>query len=776
VKPAWSWLWLLTVLAAIVFLVLRLTQGIALQSNILALMPPAQRDAGAQSVQDRVTNAFARRIVVLVGHDDPAVARSAALRMAAALKRSGLFGSVTSQVGPREQQEMAGAYYPYRSGLLSDADRQALEHGQGQRLVDRAFSVIYGPANFANARLIGHDPFLLLPNFLVGLPLPQSKLALEDGVLSVRDGQTRYVFISAELAGDPFATEFQESFHAAFENAVADTAKAAPGLKMLRAGAIFYAREGAANSMSETSTLGLISIAGTLGLILLVFRGVRPIALGLLAIGVGILFAFDGTLLLFGSLHVISLLFGVSLIGISVDYSLQYFCEYFDPDAVTPSDRLRRVLPGVALGLATTLIGYLTLLLAPVPGLQQVAAFSVIGLSASVLTVVLWYPRLDAQRAPRLGTWLMALARQHWLLWEARSYVFVRTALVLGCIALGVLGSRSFRVDDDVRHLQSLSPTLKHEESEVQRLTGSGGATAFLLVRGTDEQALLRTEERLNDRLSAAQRQGVLSNFEMVSQFVPSIARQAENRRLVEDRLVSQYLAGYLAQIGYSGGIDNAPPKGFLTAASLPTSGPLSLISLLTIGKTDHPAHVILLGRVTRPDVLSASLKDVPEVRLVDLTDDWSKLFGAYRQYAILLLAASAILMYPALAWRYGMAAALRVMAPSIAAAALTPPIAALFGVAFTFFNAMALVLVLSVGVDYSVFCRETGGVRKPVTIIAIALAALSTIISFGLLSLSQTFAVHAFGVTMLIGVGLSFLFAPAAGDAQSASRKAIAS
>jgi predicted exporter len=769
VKAAWSWLWLAAVLAAIGFLGLRATQGIALQSNILALMPPADRDAGAQSVQDRVTNAFARRVVLLVGHGVAPVAHDAALRMADDLRHSGLFRSVSAQVGPKEQQAMAAAYFPYRAGLLSEADRKALAHDQGRRLVDRALSVLYGPTNFANAKLIGRDPFLLLPNFLVSLPLPQSKLSLDNGVLSVQDGETSYVFISAELAGDPFATEFQERFHTVFDAAEADADRAAPGIKVLRAGAIFYAREGASTSMHETSTLGLISMIGTLVLILLVFRGLRPIILGFVAIGVGILFAFCGTLLIFGSLHVIALLFGVSLIGISVDYSLQYFCEYFDPSAVTPADRLRRVLPGVALGLATTLIGYLTLLLAPVPGLQQVAAFSVIGLSASVLTVALWYPYLDTQDAPRLGSALLTAAKSHWWLWQAPGAIVLRAGLILGCAALAAVGAYQFRVDDDVRHLQSLSPVLKHQESEIQRLTGTGGATAFLLVRGADEQAILQTEERIADKLAAAQHQGTLASFQMISQFVPSVARQKENRALVRDKLRTPYLKGYLDQLGYGGAIDDAPPAGFLTTSALPATGPLSLISLLTVSK----AHVVLLGGLTNAEALRASLKDVPDVRLVDLTDDWSKLFGEYRRYAILLLAASAVFMYPALAWRYGLFAALRVMAPAVVAAALAPFIAALFGVAFTFFNAMALVLVLSVGVDYSVFCRETSGVRKPVTIIAITLAALSTIISFGLLALSQTFAVHAFGTTMLIGVALSFLFAPAAGDG---SQKGIAS
>ena len=159
-------------------------------------------------------------------------------------------------------------------------------------------------------------------------------------------------------------------------------------------------------------------------------------------------------------------------------------------------------------------------------------------------------------------------------------------------------------------------------------------------------------------------------------------------------------------------------------------------------------------------------------MRLVSLADDWSRLFGEYRRYAIALLAFSALLMFPLLAWRYGLSGGLRVLVPSLAAVVLAPPLAALAGISFTFFNAMALVLVLSVGVDYAVFCAETSGVRKPVTALAIALAALSTILAFGLLSLSRVFAVHAFGMTMLIGIFLAFLFSPAAGDAGSRAER----
>jgi predicted exporter len=127
-------------------------------------------------------------------------------------------------------------------------------------------------------------------------------------------------------------------------------------------------------------------------LILVAFRALRPLWLSILVIAVGVLCALSASLWLFGELHVAALLFGVSLIGISVDYSLIFCAQRFSADELAARERLRRVMAGLVLGLATTLIGYVTLLLAPFPGLHQLAAFSGIGVTASFITVVAWLP------------------------------------------------------------------------------------------------------------------------------------------------------------------------------------------------------------------------------------------------------------------------------------------------------------------------------------------------------------------------------------------------
>jgi predicted exporter len=79
-------------------------------------------------------------------------------------------------------------------------------------------------------------------------------------------------------------------------------------------------------------------------------------------------------------------------------------------------------------------------------------------------------------------------------------------------------------------------------------------------------------------------------------------------------------------------------------------------------------------------------------------------------------------------------------------------------------FGVLGLVLVLGIGIDYTLFmaeCRE-----KPVsTLLAVSLSAATTLLSFGLLSLSQTTAIQTFGLVVLVGIFIAFILAPTACD-----------
>ena len=83
--------------------------------------------------------------------------------------------------------------------------------------------------------------------------------------------------------------------------------------------------------------------------------------------------------------------------------------------------------------------------------------------------------------------------------------------------------------------------------------------------------------------------------------------------------------------------------------------------------------------------------------------------------------------------------------------------------------HVVALLLVLSMGVDYGVFMIETllpghGHEDGPATVVSLLTACLSTVVSFGVLAMSTNPALQALGLTAALGVvGLSLLLAPAA-------------
>jgi predicted exporter len=748
-------LWLLLVFVAAGYLGWRIEHGLAFQTDLLALLPREEQNPALQKANDTVARALSQKLVFLVGHPDRAQARAVAAELSRRLSVSGLAELTTGALGKDQMRQMGELYFPYRQGLLSDGDRQRLRDGKGGEVALRALSQVFGFVGTTDARILRGDPFLLMQSFFISLPLPQTHLNVDDGMLSLNDGGVTWVMVSGRLKGEPYALDIQRRLTTSLD--LDGLARATPQIKVLKLGAVFFAEAGARQAMDETSLFGLLSILGTIAVVLVAYRALSPLWLSLLVIGTGIGTALAASLWLFGELHVGALLFGVSLIGVAVDYSLQYCTEIFAAPA-SPIERLRRVFAGIGIGTATTVIGYLTLFLAPFPGLHQIAAFSAVGLVASWLTVVLWLPALDRARHPIHGATMLAWAATFMSFWQGNRR---RNALLAILALLGLAGAYRFHADDDVRRMQSLSPQLVAEQETIQRLIGSTGGSQFFLVDSPDDETALRREEALAERLRPLVISKALGGFQAPAEYVPSVARQTENRGLVAERL-TPLMAQQMQQLGLA----EAPPAAdpgqppLTLAQALRSGGPLGFLSALVL---EPGLHVVSLDAVVRLAEVAAAAEDLEGVRFVDPAGQFSTLLTKYRQRALALLVVSAVLMAPILIWRYGLKGGAKVLLPPLLAVLLAPALRALLGGAFSFFDAMALVLVLSIGVDYAVFCAETTIERKAVTMLAVVLAASTALLSFGLLALSGVHAVRSFGATMLLGILLAFLLAPMA-------------
>src|SRR5690606_4207642 len=75
-------------------------------------------------------------------------------------------------------------------------------------------------------------------------------------------------------------------------------------------------------------------------------------------------------------------------------------------------------------------------------------------------------------------------------------------------------------------------------------------------------------------------------------------------------------------------------------------------------------------------------------------------------------------------------------------------------------FNSLALLIILGIGIDYSIFLVESKG-NHVSTMTGALYSAITTILSFGLLGLSSTPALKSLGTSAFFGIATALLLAP---------------
>lgn len=763
-------IWLLVVAGAGLWSIVRIADAPVINADLLSLLPHATHEPDVQQAADRVHGVAERKLFFLVSAGEKAAAREAAALLVRELSDTGLFARLDLK---RDQALLSGLgrfYFPFRFQLLSLQARGELSEGRFEDFERRLLSRYLSPLSGLNSDLIAADPLLLLPDFLSTLaPAGAAGLRLDDGYLTVEQPGVTHVLVWGDLAESPFSMAFQDRLTGALESLRDRLAEAYPEADFAMAGVFPHAAAGTAAARQEVSTVGIGSLIGVFLLFVLVFRSLRPFFLATLTIAVGCLGGFAACLLAFGQVHLLTLVFGASLVGISVDYALHYFCEHMaQGETASASRAVQRVFAGITFGLATSIVGFLGILVAPFPGLREMAVFSSAGLLSAWLCVVVLYPVIP-QAVPRRSGAALELAVAYGRFWAQidRRGIWLGAALLLvvsliGCIRLVPL--------DDFRLLQARDPVVSAEEDRVRALLGQDYASQFYLVFAKDEAQLLEREEALIDDLVPLMQDGALSDYVALSRHVPSPRRQDENRRLLRALLApdSSVFAALEAEIGLPESARTAFVEGLAESAGRP---PLQLDSWLASPVSEPFRHhwagdgrraisVVTLAGVKDVQALEGIAQGHDGVSLVDRVGDLSAIFKSYRSQTFWLTAASYLVVTLLLIYRYGRKGAMSVIAVPAAAAFIAFGVLGYIGEPVSLFNVMALLLVLGIGVDYGIFFREAGGV-KPSTLLAVAMSAATTILAFGLLAVSSTMAVHSFGLTLLIGITAAFLISP---------------
>lgn len=730
-------------------------------TSITHFMPDAADRRAATLLRSLAEGESARTIVLDLSGGDVAVLGETAHALVARLRASPGIARVRSGLDAADEAAIGELIASRPPTALLDA--MDFEDAPATARLARLRERLASPLGPVVSRLAPRDPLGGALDALEALAGAEGSVASRDGILFDAEGRHAFVFVStAESALDAAA---QRAHLARIDEAFL-AARSAPSVRLEKSGIARMTVASEHAIREDIERIGGISTVGILALFALLFGSVRLVGLGLVPLFVGSAIATVACHVVFGEVHGLTLAFGASLLGVGIDYAEHYFSHF----ALTPergaAGVMREVWPGLWMGALTTVVGFAGLGITGFPGIREIAVFSAVAIGAALAsTRWLLPPWMPGDYAParvmaslsRVADRLIAFVAR-----RGRGLLLVPVLLGLAVVPL-VLRARFV---DDVSQLVAFDPALVAEDARVRdRVAPVDPGRFAVVVAPTEEEALVRLE-RTTSALDGAQADGLLSGYTSLGALVRSRARQeasfvrAKARRAdLEALLVREgfVVAGF--QPFFDGLAADTP--ALLTLDDVRRSPLGAFVAPLAPRLAEGQAFVLPLRGVRDTAALAARL---PDATLLDEPALLETTYRDVRRNTLRMLALGVGLIVVTLFARYRSARVVgAAMLPAVLGAAGAVALLGAAGEALNLLHLVALLLVLSMGVDYGIFVVEARA--KPSegasALVSVVTATATTLLSFGLLGMSGMPALRALGLTITLGLTLTTVLCP---------------
>jgi len=703
-----------------------LCRGIHLDTSFFSLFPEYSRLA---EVEKKISRNTSSGVYIFAESDDFATAKNGAVAFYDAFKDSDVFKSLTLHQDAEAFEEQKKFLFEHRYQLIDDDTVAMLEGGNADALAKEALSKVYSPFSFADLSQLDKDPFLLSEKTLKKYAaMGAGNMFMKEGVLAAEADGKWYVMIRGAVTDSALSFSKKNGIGKVYEQ-IAALEQSHPGVSYFCSGVPFHSYESSSKAMREISWITGVSLVLVALILLFAFRSFMPMLISLANITVSLLFGLAVALLFYGRINALALVFGTTLIGVSIDYSIHYFVNR------------EHIFRSLTVNCISTEVSWCLLMLAPFPLLRQIALFSASGLVCSYFIVRLFYPALggaDMRGAEQgAGGHLVRIA--------------TIAVLAICLIAPAVSG---IKIKNNIKGMYTMTERLLEWEKKASSVLSLGSSGEYFIVAGRGQQDLLAREEQLAAQLDAEKQAGTLGAYTAISTFVPSMAKQARGYRAAEQLLprsraqlkalgfgsaaADQFALDYRNCAGKVFNIEGAP------------SSVQESIDTLYIGKVGDLYYSVVFPLQVKDSAALKNLADGKQVFFMSKIKDIENELDHLTRIALYFILASYLLVFPILFVVYRKQA-LRI--------ALVPVAVILGSLAFVsasggvdLFACSGIVLIFGLGLDYLVY-----GLEKK-TGKATLLSFITTEISFGALALSSFVPAHVFGLTVCVGLALAYL------------------
>lgn len=735
---------------------------IKIDADLFNMLPKSFAAQSLAKADETMTAHTAQNVFILVSHEDFETAKAVAGDVYDRLKDSTKFERLSFRQDTASMSEIMDFVYRYRWNFLDEETVRQIEDGGVEEFCQDALARAFSPFSMMPMENLELDPFMLgekgLENYFAAAQSSGTAMSLKDGVLASFYENRWYVMVRGNLTKEGSALASKKNGIAEIYSVCLPMEK--DGVRFVFTGTPFHSHKSSNAATKEITMISTASIAAVILMLLLVFASPVPILFSLGSIFVSIITAFIMTIAVFHKLHVLTLIFGTSLIGSCIDYSLHYFINWKGNHNLKSGGDIRSfLLSGLTLSLISTGICFAILLFAPFNLLKQMAVFSLTGIISSFLTVICVYPLIPMPKHEGRKVHGKTLVKiPHWYNRKIIGRIAVSAMFVFSITSI-FLGWKFCEIHNDLGGLYKMEGRVLDDQIEAIKVLKYAPRGWFVLRADTENELLAKEEIYTKKILEVQPDTGLMCT----SAFVPSFEKQKKSMEACS--ALMEFADAQYEYLGFDGlesenllAEYNRAKENFVTVDSIP-SFIRNSISSAWLGKIDGKFYsVIMPSRVDNEDAVRSIVGDDSDIFFVSKMTDISRDLDFLTKMVLKFFSVAYILIFIVLKFFYSWKQTFKIVSIPLLIFLMVAAVFSIAKIHLEFFSITGIILVFGLGLDYVIYMVESerrgdSSEYAKLEPFAILLSFITTSVSFGAIALSSFRPVHLMGLSIFIGL-----------------------
>lgn len=523
---------------------------------------------------------------------------------------------------------------------------------------------------------------------------------------------------------------------------------------IISGGALFNA-DGHKQGINESIYMTILSILLSALILLTAFRK-KSILYLMTTIIFSLTLGLAGCIFIFGTIHILSIIVSASLIGLVVDFSLHWLAN--NQNKVIKSSSIRLIVKYLIVNFIITAVGYMLFMFSFMLLLQQIAVISIITLFASLLYTIFFLPYILDGAYYTTSNIFNKIFHKYLksidFLMSYRLFVLLITAVIIIAGSIKLIATSTF--SDNIKNYSSINKDFLKDTIIAGDITGMKNPSNYLVI----DNYTIDKEHKL---IISLLKNNLINNYKGLSQVFLSVPEQAVLKDIFSKSKDNSSIINMYIETGLD---KNFIEEEFNKALSFKIMDINEILNINTAApfryfyQNNHgvvffesnKSYNDLMDNNTFKNILF--LYDAEYYNLVEMINMY---FSQIKSHAVILKLIGIFVGFFILSIVFSLKKSLKISFAVLLSLLFAISIFSILLIDINIFAVFGFILAGAVGIDYAVLMLNEN-INELDRYFGIFTSALTSIVSFVILTTSATYAVFTFGLSVALSL-LIFLY-----------------